>query len=76
MTKYFETPIRYNFLLYFLNFRSAFHFCEHTGFVCNLRYVKRMKRQFLMLEKKHIDAKNNLDFELVANIEMGKIKLY
>jgi hypothetical protein len=29
-----------------------------------------------MLEKKHIDAKNNLDFELVANIEMGKIKLY
>lgn len=75
MIKYFSTPIRYSFLIYFINFRSAFHFRRHTGFFCSFRYLKRMKKQFLYLENKHAEAKSNLDFELVAKIEIGDFKL-
>lgn len=76
MTKYFDTELRFAFLVYFLTFRSAFHFCRHTGFSCSIRYLKRMKKQFLLLEKLHSEAKINLDFEKIANIETGNLKLY
>lgn len=75
MTRYFSTGARLAFLKYFLIFRSSVHFCEHTGFACSLRYVKKMKRTFLILEKEHRLAKEKLDFEKISDLEMGKYKL-
>lgn len=75
LTRYFGTGIRLAFLKYFLIFRGAFHFREHTGFHCSLRYLKNMKRQLVRLEREHDKAKQDLDFELVAKIEMGEHKL-
>lgn len=75
MSKYFATGPRLAFLKYFLIFRSAVHFCEHTGFACSRRYVKRMKRSILFLERTHKKAKEDLDFEKVSLIEMGDYKL-
>jgi CRISPR/Cas system-associated endonuclease Cas1 len=75
LVKYFNSGIRYAFLRYFLTFRSGVHFCEHTGFYCSERYKKQMKSQFLLLERSHQRAKDDLDFESVAEIEMGNFKL-
>ncbi len=75
LTRYFGTRIRLAFLKYFLTFRGAFHFREHTGFYCSLRYLKNMKRQLVSLERAREKAKKDLDFELVAEIEMGDYKL-
>jgi len=75
MTRYFDTKIRRDFLRYFLTFGSAVRFCEHTGFSCSERYVKKMKSELAKLGRKHSEAKKDLDFELVAEIEMGMLKL-
>jgi hypothetical protein len=75
LTKYFGTDVRLAFLKYFLTFRGAFHFREHTGFYCSLRYLKSMKRELVHIEKAREKAKRDLDFELVAEIEMGDYKL-
>lgn len=75
LVKYFGSGIRYAFLRYFLTFRSGVHFCEHTGFSCSERYKKQMKSQFLFIEESHLRAKQQFDFESVAEIEMGNLKL-
>jgi hypothetical protein len=75
LVKYFGSGIRYAFLRYFLTFRNGVHFCEHTGFSCSERYKKQMKSQFLFIERSHLLAKEQLDFESVAEIEMGNLKL-
>ena len=71
MTKYFKSDIRNAFLRYFLCFGTCIRFCEHTGSFCSERYLKRMKSEIMKLKNAHSLAKTNLDFELVANIEMG-----
>lgn len=43
---------------------------------CHGRYLKSMKSDLLALERAHARAKDNLDFEEVANIEMGLFRLY
>jgi hypothetical protein len=73
--KYFKTSIRNDFLRYFMTFGNSIRFREHTGFCCSERYVKKMKSDLLILEKKYASAKRELDFELVAEIEMGMLKL-
>lgn len=74
-TKYFSTRIRGEFLRYYTTFGSAIKFCEHTGFPCTERYLKKMKSELAKLEREHSAAKKDLDFELVAEIEMGELKL-
>lgn len=76
LTKYFKTPIRLAFLNYYHCFGTAARFCKHTGFICNIRYIKKMKNQYVFLIESHKQAKKNFDFEKVALIEMGKQKLY
>lgn len=76
LVKYFKSGIRYAFLRYFLTFGSAVHFREHTGFLCCERYLKKMKRSLVFVQKMHQKAKDNFDFESVAEIEMGKLKLH
>lgn len=75
MSKYFKNKVRKAFLNYFLTFRTSVHFTEHTGFSCSVRYLKTMKSEFLALEKAYSEAKARLDFEAVADIEMGLFEL-
>lgn len=75
MARYFEEGLKYEFLRYFLLFRSAVHFPEHVGRPCNRRWVARMKSQFLLLERAHASAKAEMDFERVSEIETGKFRL-
>jgi hypothetical protein len=75
MMRYFKTRTKRMFLKYFVRFGSTARFCEHSGEVCTVRYIKKMKKQFLVLDARHEKAKNDLDFDLLAKIEMGKCKL-
>lgn len=75
LCRYFETPVRFAFLKYYIAFESIARFTQHTGFSCTIRYLKRMKKQYKILIKQHELAKKNFDFEKVASIEMGKEKL-
>lgn len=75
MAKYFKTKTKRMFLKYFMAFGSTARFTRHCGQVCTKRYVKKMKMQFLKISEKHRRAKEDLDFEMVAKIEMGKCRL-
>lgn len=74
MTKYFKTKTKKLFLKYFLTFNSANRFKEHCGEACTKRYVKKIKKQFLEIVKKHENAKKNFDLDLLEKIEKGKLK--
>lgn len=63
------------FLKYYSSFESATRFREHSGEVCTKRYVKKMKKQLLVLVKIYDAARKNLDFELIAKMEMGRYRL-
>lgn len=75
MRPYFSGPISSDFLKYFSMFRSVAHFSEHVGRPCSMRWVRRMKKRFVCLQSAREEAKKNMDFELLAEIEMGKFKL-
>ena len=75
MTRYFRGSTGYEFLRYFLLFRTTVHFSEHVGLPCSVRWSKKMKRRLLKLESLHSEAKRNMDFERLAEIEMGEFKL-
>ena len=72
MKKYFKTKTKRKFLKYFLAFGSDTRFRQHSGEACTKRYVKKMKMQFFKIDAKHEAAKKDLDFELLARIEMGR----
>ena len=42
--------------------------------MCSLRYVKKMKKKYRYLIKKHDEAKKNFDLDLLVLIENGKFK--
>lgn len=75
MTRYFGGIMGYEFLRYFLFFRTEVHFSEHVGHPCSKRWSKRMKSRLLSLESSHATAKREMDFERLADIEMGNFKL-
>jgi len=74
MKKYFKTQIQYQFLKYFDVFRSIVNFVNHTGFVCTILYLKKMRKKYICLEKTHNHLKSIGDFENIAKLEMGKYK--
>lgn len=75
MKKYFKTRTKKMFLKYYISFGSATRFREHSGEVCTKRYVKKMKEQFLRLAELHAAARRDMDFDMVAKIEMGRCRL-
>lgn len=75
MRHYFRKGCCFDFLKYFSRFRTDVHFSEHVGRPCSKRWTKRMKRRFLALERARSFAKEDMDIELVAEIEMGNFKL-
>lgn len=75
MAHYFRSGACADFLKYFSLFRSTVHFSEHVGRPCSNRWVMRMKSRFVRLERARREAKDNLDFETVADIETGRFKL-
>ena len=71
LTKYFSSKIQLRFLMYYLIFNGYFYFVRHTGIHCTLRYLKKMKKKFCLLEKAHKNAKANFDLDLLSHIEAG-----
>lgn len=74
MVSYFNEGMCADFLKYFSLFGSVVHFSEHVGKPCSIRWVRRMKRRFVALEKARIEARRDMDIELLADIESGKFK--
>jgi len=75
LMRYFKTRTRRRFLKYYLTFGCVARFCQHSGEVCTKRYVKKMKRQYILLVAKHNRAKADFDLDCLESMEKGKCKL-
>ena len=75
INKYFKTRTKKLFVKYFMIFNSTIRFCQHTGEICTERYLKKMKNQYLSITKRHSEAKKEMDFEALADIERGKYSI-
>lgn len=75
MIRYFKTRTKRLFLKYFMTFGSIARFCQHSGEVCTKRYVKKMKRQYILLVEKHEKAKADFDLDCLEAVENGRCKL-
>lgn len=74
LLKYFKSDIQLRFLKYYLTFGGYYYFRRHTGIFCSTRYLESLKKRLSFLLNMHKEAKSNFDLDLLAKVEMGKIK--
>jgi hypothetical protein len=73
--KYFDTEIQMQFLRYYHTFGNCDRFMEHTGFFCTKRWLRDLKNKYEKLVVIYDEAKKNMDFTLLANIQNGNFKV-
>lgn len=72
LLKYFDTPVQTAWLKYFLLLNDYTHFCDHTGHVCQVRWMKILHEKLNFLESLKAKARAEMDFALLTRIEDGK----
>jgi hypothetical protein len=78
LLKYFTTELQVAFLRYFLVFGDCRNFTDHTGHVCSVRLLKRLKARFLRLCQLHDQAKRGMTeeaLEMLQLLESGQFPL-
>ena len=75
LSRYFSSEIQNRFLIYFLIFGSYMYFNRHAGYVCSMRYLKKMKKKLEYLVNLYENSKKNFDLETLSELEMGTFKL-
>lgn len=72
--KYFRSPLEKQFVRYYLCFEEIEYFTPHTGYRCQLRWLKELKKRFDYITQYHRTCKFNMDLDLLKKIEDGKCK--
>jgi hypothetical protein len=70
--KYFQTPLQKAFVKYMFVFNDYKNFSDHTGHYCQEKWLRILTKRLRELEKAKVDARANMDLELLAIIESGK----
>lgn len=70
--KYFRSPLEHQFVRYYLCFGEIEFFTEHTGWFCQKRWLKILKKRFDKINSLHDKSKADIDLELLEKIEQGK----
>lgn len=73
--KYFRTARQRAFVKYYLTYSSYKLFTDHTGYSCDTRWLKRLRKKLLALEQLHREAKMAGDFSTLASLESGQYEL-
>jgi hypothetical protein len=81
---YFKGDVEKIFLSYYFIFPSLYvkgefinfyiSFCDHTGFGCSTRWVRKLLVKVCKIEKALLDAESNFDINRVGEIKSGKAK--
>jgi hypothetical protein len=72
LLKYFDTPVQEAWLRYFLVFNDYAHFCDHTGHICQVRWMKILHEKLIFLENLKAKARAEMDLTLLTRLEDGK----
>lgn len=71
LLRYCKTDLQKHFMRYMVHVGTHYHFVEHTGYFMEVRYLKRILKRYKKLVAAHLAAKQNGDFDKLAEIEMG-----
>ena len=72
LLKYFDTPIQKAYLLYVHLFGDSKNFVDHTGLYCGKTYLCNLIKKLEKIQRKHKEAKESMDLEMLVVIETGK----
>jgi hypothetical protein len=74
--KYFKKNIQEIFLRYVLFFGDYENFVDHTGLMCEEKWLKKLYKKYIDLMYAHFVLKKQADIEKLSNISSGSIKIY
>lgn len=74
LLKYFTSDCQQEFLRYYLIFGNYNNFVDHTGFLCQKKWLAELLGRLKEVESAHAKAKQAFDLELLAKIENGEYK--
>jgi len=77
LLNYFRRGVQRQFLFYFYSFESYRYFQDHTGYICSIRWLKKLKKKYRMLERLYDKLKSEItdtNLSLAAQLETGKLK--
>lgn len=74
--QYFTTKVQRSFLNYVHLFNDMRFFNEHTGSVGEKKNLYMFHDKLKTIEQAHRNAKANMDFEQLEDIEKGKFKTF
>jgi len=73
--KYFRTPLERQFVRYYLCFGEVENFVDHTGYFCQQRWVRLLKKRMDNLLRIHETYKNNFELDKLRELEEGRLKV-
>ena len=72
---YFRSPLERQFVKYYLCFGEIENFVDHTGFFCQKRWLRILKKRIEKILGVHESYKNNLELDKLREIEDGHFEL-
>jgi hypothetical protein len=74
--KYFKKDIQETFLRYIIFFGDYKNFIDHTGLMCEEKWLKKLYKKYIDLIYAHYILKKQADIEKLSTINSGKLKIY
>ncbi len=74
LLKYFRSPLEVQFVHYYLCFGEIDNFVDHTGYFCQKRWLRILKKRIEKLISTYDQFKKNCDLEKLREIESGQYK--
>lgn len=72
--KYFRSPLEQQFVKYYLCFGEIDNFVDHTGYFCQKRWLRILKKRMEKIINTYEEFKNNFELDKLAEIENGHYK--
>lgn len=73
--KYFRSPLEKQFVKYYLCMGEIDNFVDHTGYFCQMKWLKVLRKRIEGLLAAHSESKRECNLEKLSEIENGKFKL-
>lgn len=73
--KYFTSPLEQQFVKYYLCFGDIDNFVDHTGFFCQKRWLRILKKRIEKIIGVHETYKKNSELDKLRELEDGRYRI-